>query len=107
LLSAARCVAVSALGAAPGAPAASTSSLLAKLQSFLPAMKEANDALQSKIAKEGSEAVNIEAVDEAAPHILMVRRCSKGAHGGASAAPGFVNDVRQTDVRLSSPYLCL
>jgi hypothetical protein len=46
-------------------------------------MKEANDVLQSKIATEGAAAVNIEAVDEEQPHILMVRGPAR--HGGVAS----------------------
>lgn len=61
----------SSIGFSSGA-AAPRSDLLQRLNSFLPQLAAANAQLQTKIAAEGSAAVNIEAVGEADPHILMV-----------------------------------
>lgn len=61
----------SSIGFSSGA-AAPRSDLLQRLNSFLPQLAAANAQLQTKIATEGSAAVNIEAVGEADPHILMV-----------------------------------
>ena len=49
-----------------------TSALRARLDAFLPAMRAANDELSRVIADRGDAAVDIEAVDESKPYILMV-----------------------------------
>lgn len=45
--------------------------LMSRLQAFLPAMKSANAELQSRVETEGPAAVDIEHVEEDAPHIAM------------------------------------
>ena len=70
---------LSPLRAAPSLPGAAASAvagasdLRSRLDAFLPALKRANEELGRRVAEQGSNAVDIEAVDEEAPYIQMVR----------------------------------
>ncbi len=59
--------------------AASTSNLLGRLSAFLPQLAASNKELEAKIAAEGREAVDVEAVGEDEEHIAMVS--DDGRHG--------------------------
>ena len=60
--------AYSAVGGSPCEP----SPLVERLKLFLPELKKANAVLMERVAADGAEAVDIEAVDADSPHIQMV-----------------------------------
>jgi len=47
------------------------SSLISRLQTFLPSLKQANAEILTRISSHGDDSVNIEKVDEGTPHIEM------------------------------------
>ena len=66
-----------------------SSGLSARLRSFLPTLASANVALEALVLERGTAAVDIEAVDEDAPHIAMdlaVAELAEGADYDSSSS---------------------